>query len=55
MKWKLKYHLNIHQLQKKDLIDTLMELSDDTKNAIKTVFCGATIEDSVYQLNPYDF
>lgn len=42
-------------ITKKDLIDTLMELSDDTKNAIKTVFCGATIEDSVYQLNPYDF
>lgn len=42
-------------ITKKDLIDTLMELSDETKNSIKTVYCEATMEDSVYQLNPYNF
>lgn len=42
-------------ITKKGLIDTLMELSDETKNAIKTVYCEATMEDSVYQLNPYGF
>lgn len=42
-------------ITKKDLIDTFMELSDDTKKAIEMVYCEATLEDSVYQLNPYDF
>lgn len=39
----------------KSLIDTLMALPDETKNAIDYVNCQATMEDSVFQLNFYDF